>query len=235
MITWLTQTPPEEDEKEIHMVRSNIIALLALPFFIIYAIAGESITPSAQSFHWTFESGKVPQSWRIAETNSTNKIAQWDVIEDKTTGNHWFAIINSLNKRSTYNLSIFEEARFKDVRIQVVVKAETGVEDQGGGPIWRALDENNYYIARWNPLEDNFCVYYVKDSKRKQLASLDIKLDPKKPHTLFISMVGTTINAMVDDHLLTLEDNTFTKAGKIGLWSKADAATWFDDLLVEPK
>ncbi|MBZ0255926.1 hypothetical protein K8I31_07680 [bacterium] len=217
------------------MVRSSIIALLVLPFLFINANASESITPSAQSFHWTFESGKVPQSWRIAETNSTKTLAQWNVVEDKADGNHWFAITKTENKKRTYNLAIFEEAKFKDVRIQVVVKAETGVEDQGGGPIWRAIDENNYYVARWNPLEDNFRVYYVKDSVRKQLASLVVKLDPKKPHIIFISMVGTTINAMVDDHLLTLEDNTFTKAGKIGLWTKADAATWFDDLLAEPK
>lgn len=217
------------------MVRSSIFALLVLPFLFIYANASENIMSSPQSFHWTFESGKVPQSWRIAETNSTDTQAQWGVVEDKADGNHWFAITKTENKRSTYNLAIFEEAKFKDVRIQVIVKAGTGIEDQGGGPIWRAIDENNYYIARWNPLEDNFRVYYVKDSVRKQLDSLDVKLDHKKPHIIFISMVGTTINAMVDDHLLTLEDDTFAKAGKIGLWSKADAATWFDDLLAEPK
>ncbi len=66
---------------------------------------------------------------------------------------------------------------YGDVEVKVMVKAVAGVEDQGGGPIWRAKDADNYYICRWNPLENNFRVYFVKDGRRKQLGTADVKTD----------------------------------------------------------
>ncbi len=59
---------------------------------------------------------------------------------------------------STFNLAWTDGARFQNGTIEVKVKARTGREDQGGGPIWRVQDKDNYYVARWNPLEDNFRV-----------------------------------------------------------------------------
>ena len=100
--------------------------------------------------------------------------------------------------------------------------------------IWRAKDADNYYIARWNPLEKNFRVYYVKDGQRKQLASVDIKTDPSKWHEIEIEHVGNKIVAEFDDKkVIEIEDSTFTEGGMVGLWTKADAATAFDDFEVE--
>jgi hypothetical protein len=110
----------------------------------------------------------------------------------------------------------------------------TGKEDQGGGPIWRAKDADNYYIARWNPLEKNFRVYYVKDGRRKQLASADIETDSGKWHEIEIKHVGNKIVAEFDDEkVIEIEDSTFAEGGMVGLWTKADAATAFDDFEVE--
>jgi hypothetical protein len=115
-----------------------------------------------------------------------------------------------------------------------MVKAMTGDEDQGGGPIWRAKDADNYYIARWNPLEDNFRIYFVKGGRRIQLASADIKADPKKWHEIEIKHVGNHIIAKFDKKkILKLDDDTFGEAGKVGLWTKADAATAFDNFKAE--
>jgi hypothetical protein len=109
-----------------------------------------------------------------------------------------------------------------------------GKEDQGGGPIWRAKDADNYYIARWNPLEKNFRVYFVKDGRRKRLASADIDVDPGKWHEIEIEHVGNKIVAEFDDKkLIEIKDSTFTEAGMVGLWTKADAATAFDDFEIE--
>ncbi|MFP6647760.1 MAG: hypothetical protein VCF24_29995 [Candidatus Latescibacterota bacterium] len=136
------------------------------------------------------------------------------------------------NRGGTYNLLIAKDTSYRDLEIEVMVKAGTGNEDQGGAPIWRAADADNYYAVRWNPLEDNFRVYFVKDGRRGQIASAEFKADPGTWHE--IEHEGHRIEASMDGKkLIQVSDSTFTEAGMVGLWSKADAATAFDDLEVE--
>lgn len=119
--------------------------------------------------------------------------------------------------------------------ISVRVKAVSGKQDQGGGPIWRARGKDDYYIARWNPLEDNFRVYFVKNGRRKQLGSANVDAPPDQWHTIRIVMMGQKIEAYLNGKkLITVEDSSFAEAGMVGLWTKADAATSFDDLSVKP-
>jgi hypothetical protein len=134
------------------------------------------------------------------------------------------------NSGETFNV-LLSDASFKDPSILVKLHADSGKEDQGGGVVWRAKDAHNYYIARWNPLEDNFRVYYVKDGKRTQIGSADVKADPKEWHRIRVDHAGSHIVASFDGKtVVTVDDSTFTDAGQIGLWTKADASTWFDDL-----
>ncbi len=108
--------------------------------------------------------------------------------------------------------------------------------DQGGGPIWRVKDQNNYYIARWNPLENNFRVYYVKDGKRVQLDSADVDVSASEWHTIRIEHNGDQITGFLDGkELLEVTDSAFPEGGGVGLWTKADAASFFDDLVIERK
>lgn len=180
--------------------------------------------------------GVVPTGWRVAETASAGKPAKWAVIEGGSAeGNpQAIAITENSNRGRTYNLLIANGTEFKDLEVEVMVKAMTGKQDQGGGPIWRAKDADNYYIARWNPLEDNFRIYFVKGGRRTQLASADIEADPKKWHEIEIKHVGNHIIAEFDKKkILELDDDTFGEAGMVGLWTKADAATAFDDFEAE--
>ena len=112
------------------------------------------------------------------------------------------------------------------------MRAVAGEVDRGGGVVWRAKDAKNYYIARYNPLEDNFRVYKVVDGKRTMFKSAKTPGD-EKWHTLRVTMVGSKITCYLDGqkHLET-EDATFPLAGRIGLWSKADAQSYFDELIV---
>ncbi len=108
--------------------------------------------------------------------------------------------------------------------------AVEGVDDQGGGVVWRARDGRNYYIARFNPLEDNFRVYHVVNGVRTQLQSADVKRTPGW-HALRVRHVGDHISCELDGkELLDVKDRTFSEAGMIGLWSKADARSRFDEL-----
>ena len=216
------------------------LTLFALSFYSNPGLTSWADDEDEEELKVDFEDtavGMVPEGCRIAETAGQGHLATWKVIEMEgaPSGKKVFAITETQNSGHTFNLAIAEGAdEYKDLEIEVKVKAMTGEEDQGGGPIWRVQDENNYYIARWNPLEDNFRVYYVKEGRRKQLGSAKVKADPSKWHEIEIEMEGNKIKAEFDDKLLIeVEDDTFTEAGKFGLWTKADAASAFDDLEVE--
>ena len=190
---------------------------------------------------WNFNAdmpGKIAFGFHIAETKGKGKIGVWQVMEDKAgpSPSNVLALTSTENRGSTYNLAIAKDTSHKNLDVSVKVKAVSGKEDQGGGPIWRTKDADNYYIARWNPLEDNFRVYFVKDGKRKQLSSANVELPSDQWHTIRIVMMGQKIDAYLNGKkLITVEDSTFADAGMVGLWTKADAATSFDDLSVKPR
>lgn len=124
---------------------------------------------------------------------------------------------------------------YKDLDLSIMIKAVGGEEDQGGGPIWRCRDQNNYYICRFNPLENNFRVYYVKDSNRQQLASANIELQAGKRYHVRVTMRGSHIVCYLDGkELLNVNDETIATAWFVGVWTKADATTSFDDMIIQP-
>ncbi len=136
------------------------------------------------------------------------------------------------NENRVFNVALVEGTNYKDLDLSVRLKAIAGKNDQGGGLVWRAKDTHNYYIARYNPLEDNLRVYKVENGKRTQLDHADVPGN-REWHTLRITMSGREILGNLDGKkFLVAEDSTFPDAGKIGLWSKSDAQSYFDDLTV---
>jgi hypothetical protein len=132
-----------------------------------------------------------------------------------------------------YNVLLVKGLQMTDGLIQVRGLATSGKLDQGGGVVWRARDARNYYIARYNPLEDNLRLYTVKKGRRKQLASARIKLRRHQWFTLYVTMKGDHIRVHIaGTKLLDIHDKTFTGPGRIGLWTKADARSHFTDLRV---
>jgi len=174
---------------------------------------------------WDFESnapGKIASGF-------TGEVGRWEVAIDGT--NHVLAQ-RAESENRIFNLVLLDGASYKDLDISVRLKAVAGKNDQGGGLVWRAKDKDNYYVARYNPLEDNLRVYKVEGGKRTQLDHADVPGN-KDWHTLRITMVGREILGYLDGKkFLVAEDSTFPDAGKIGLWSKADAQSYFDDLTV---
>lgn len=81
------------------------------------------------------------------------------------------------NDDDTFSVVLIDGTHFKDVDLSARLKAVAGELDQGGGVVWRAKDKSNYYIARYNPLEDNFRVYKVEAGKRTKFASAKIPGD----------------------------------------------------------
>ena len=214
----------------------TVLMMVALTYGAFHdSFAGQGVHEN----QWTFDdvqTGKLPEYWKAEGTNQHGPVAKWTVREDASAPSKPNVLALTDTKEGwdgTFNLLWMDRMRFKDGVMEVKVNAETGREDQGGGPIWRVQDKDNYYIARWNPLEDNFRVYYVKDGNRKMLKSARIKADPSKWHIIRIEHRGIEIKCYFDGEALkTVRDKTFPDAGGVGLWTKADAATVFDDLVV---
>jgi len=195
---------------------------------------------SADAGRWQFDNdppGRVPENWRIAQTNPTESLAAWAVMADTSAPSapNVMALTKSANYDGTFNLAIAGGTSYGDLDLTVRAKAVSGEEDQGGGPIWRCRDENNYYICRFNPLESNFRVYVVREGKRKQLDSATVKLEAGRWYTLRVTMIGDQVTCWLDgEQMLEATDDTIPGGGMIGLWTKADAVTSFDNLEVEP-
>lgn len=187
---------------------------------------------------WHFDddsTGKVASGWSVRETGPTKRLATWKVVADATAPSkpNVLALTETENRSGTFNLAVAEQTSFQDVDLTVMVKAVSGEDDQGGGPIWRCTDQNNYYVCRFNPLESNYRVYKVVEGKREQLATAKIETVPERWYAVRVTMVGDRINCYLDGKkLLEAKDGTFADAGMVGLWTKADAATSFDDLTV---
>jgi hypothetical protein len=174
---------------------------------------------------WDFEKD---EPGRIARGFS-GEVGQWEVATD---GANHVLFQKAKNEDATFNVALVQGTRYRDIDLSVKLRAVAGEVDRGGGGVWRAKDKKNYYISRYNPLEDNFRVYKVEGGKRTMFKSAKIPGDDKW-HTLRVTMVGAKITCYFDGQKqLEAEDATFPEAGMIGLWSKADAQTYFDDLTV---
>lgn len=198
--------------------RTSLVALICALAMPLYVYAADETKRT-----WTFDddaSGQIARGF-------TNEVGQWSVVaSDKGK-----ALAQSAkNPNAVFNITLISDTSAKDVDLSVRMKAVAGETDQGGGLVWRAKDARNYYLARYNPLEDNYRLYRVVDGKRTLILNADIAHSDGW-HTLRVTMTGDQIACSYDGKkYLESKDATFPAAGKIGLWSKADAQSQFDDL-----
>jgi hypothetical protein len=112
----------------------------------------------------------------------------------------------------------------------VKFKSVSGKEDQAGGVIWRCQDADNYYIARANALEDNVTIYHTIKGNRTSFKNIDTKVAPGVWHTLRVEFKGNKFAVIFDGKkVIEATDDSFAEAGKVGVWTKADSVTLFDD------
>jgi hypothetical protein len=182
--------------------------------------------------------GKLPEGWK-AEKTGKGEGSVWKVVADKTapSGKGYVLAQTAAGPGPLFNLCVETTTDYKDVDVSVAFKAVEGKKDQGGGIVWRYQDANNYYVARMNPLEDNYRLYKVVSGERKQLKTQeDLKVPTGTWHALRITMTGDRIACYLDGKkYLEATDDTFARAGKVGLWTKADAQTYFDNLKIGGK
>ena len=144
-----------------------------------------------------------------------------------------------------FPLAVYDGASVKDGTIGVRFKTISGQTDQAAGLIWRYRDPDNYYVVRANALEDNVVLYKVEKGERIALAPRNTPSStygvkhavPKQTwNDLTVTFQGNLFTVgMGGKQLFQVEDSTFGNAGKVGLWTKADSVTQFDDFTIQQK
>lgn len=230
------------------MKNNKRVYSLAILIILLIPALSLSADGSTASYNNTFDTskhGQLPDGWVVAETLSggwfsssePGKLANWVVMQDANapSGKNILAIKKINNSTgSVFNIIHTNKVKFENGEIIVKIRANSGIIDQGGGPIWRVKDKNNYYVARYNPLEENFRIYYVKDGNRIQLQSAgNIGIKKGEWFTIKIEHKADHIVGWLNGkRLLDVKDGTHKVAGGVGLWTKADAISAFDDFSV---
>jgi hypothetical protein len=172
------------------------------------------------------EVGKLPPHWTGTKTGKGE--SRWAVVADDSAPSKPNVLKQS--GEATYPVCIKEDTSIKDGFVEVKFKPVSGNEDRAGGIIWRCQDADNYYIARANALEDNVTIYHTIQGHRTEKRRTDMKVTSNQWHTLRVDFVGSHFTVSLDGKkAIEWDDETFKDAGKIGLWTKADSVTLFDD------
>lgn len=179
--------------------------------------------------------GGAPEGFAFGRTG-TGPEGVWVVqtVEGAPSGTKVAAQISTDDTDRRFPVAVWTLGSWTNVAVSVRLKAIAGEVDQAGGLVVRYTDANHYYVARVNALEGNCRFYYVKDGERRQLGSTNVDLRAGTWYTLKVQAKGTKFVVWFDGkEVLQLEDRTFTSAGAVGLWTKSDSVTQFDDLTIE--
>jgi hypothetical protein len=175
-----------------------------------------------------FKTGATPPGWTATQTGTGS--AKWFVEKDDSAPSKPNVLKQS--GEATFPVCIKNDTNIKDGFVEVKFKPISGKEDQAGGVIWRAKDSNNYYIARANALEDNVTIYHTIDGKRVAFKSINTKVTSGVWHTLRVDFKGNKFTVTFDgNRVIEATDESFANAGKVGVWTKADSVTEFDNFI----
>ena len=172
------------------------------------------------------QTGAPPPGWTATKTGSGQ--AKWTIEKDDTAPSKSNVLKQS--GQATYPVCIKDDTSLKDGFIEVKFKPVSGKEDQAGGLIWRAKDSNNYYVARANALEDNVAIYDTVNGRRTERKRTNMKVASNQWHALRVDFQDKHFTVTLDGKkAIEWDDDKFKDAGKVGVWTKADSVTLFDD------
>jgi hypothetical protein len=179
--------------------------------------------------------GTTPEGWTATLTGKGDP--KWTIESDETAPSKSKVLKQS--GRATFPLILKNDTNIKDGFVEVKFKAITGSQDRAAGVVWRARDANNYYVVRANALEDNFVLYKTVNGVRSALDiigrkggyGVSVPVPAHTWHSLRIDFKAARFSASFNGkQLFEVDDATFTDAGKVGLWTKADSVTLFDQM-----
>jgi hypothetical protein len=203
---------------------------------VITGLAADRVIADTANFDNT-KPGELPAGW-VAKIAGPGE-PKWTVQKDDTAPSRPNVLKQSgWTPRPSFSLCIKTNSSLKDGFVEVKFKPVSGTNDQAAGLVWRYRDAENYYVARANALEDNVVLYKVEKGKR---TALDIvgraggygvkeRVSAQQWSTLRVNFAGLRFTVLLNGkELYAVEDTTFPEAGAVGLWTKADSVTLFDD------
>jgi len=217
-------------------MQADIRAWMALAAL---ALAGAALAQGAGSRTWDFQGDPVngpPAGFSFGRTGG-GKPGRWVVRVDPSApaGDHVLAQVDTDDTDNRFPVAVADAPVFKDLRLEVRCKQVSGKTDQACGLVFRYQDENDYYVARANALEDNVNLYHVVKGRRRQIKGWSGKVAPNVWHALAIEARGDRLRVFWEDEpIIDAKDDTFGDAGRVGLWTKADSVTHFDALSATP-
>jgi hypothetical protein len=195
------------------------------------AMLASFVSTSALAQGVNFDSdpvGALPAGWTCGVTGSGKP--HWAVAADPGAPSKSNVLMQSGS--GTFPWCVRSGTAVTDGFVEVKFKPISGREDQAGGVVWRWKDGDNYYVARANALEGNVSLYYTEGGKRKTLKYVDAPVARGVWHTLRVEFAGTRIAVGLDGRrAIEFEDKHITGAGSVGVWTKADSVTAFDDFV----
>jgi len=209
--------------------------LVAIGMTLLVIVAAEA----QQGRIWDFDMSQVdeaPNGFSFARTGS-GRVGRWVVRAEKDapSGTHVLAQLDNDATDFRFPIAVANEPRLRDLRLSVRCKPVSGTVDQACGLVVRYQDENHYYLTRANALEQNVRFYKVVNGNRQQLASRNASVTSGVWHELRVDAQSDHFTVFWDgQQVLNVRDQTFSAAGNVGVWTKADSVTYFDDLRVEP-
>jgi hypothetical protein len=210
-----------------------LVALLALGFLAQAKDAG-----ATEGITLDFDAsavGALPTGLSSAVTGGGGPVS-WVVVEDPTAPSGGKVLAQTSTDKTSFRfpLCIYDGFTALDVTVSVRFKPVSGTVDQAAGLVARYRDKDNYYVVRANALENNARLYKVERGKRKQFAGASVKVSSGEWQTLALEVKDTHFRVLFNDALIfEADDATFKNPGKVGLWTKADSVTYFDDLRVK--
>lgn len=170
--------------------------------------------------------GELPAGWLAGNTGSGTP--KW-AVETEATAPSKPNVLKQSGK-GTFPWCVKKDVSLKDGYVEVKFKPVAGNEDQAGGIIWRWQDGENYYITRANALENNVTIYHTVKGSRRSFKNINMKVASNQWHTLRVDFAGNKFKVTFDGKVaIEASDDTFREAGAVGVWTKADSVTLFDD------
>jgi hypothetical protein len=170
--------------------------------------------------------GSPPAGWTAGVTGRGS--SRWTVEADATAPSPPNVLKQS--GRGDFPWCVMKDVSLADGFVEVSFKPLAGDEDQAGGVVWRWKDGDNYYVARANALENNVSLYYTQNGRRNTITYVDAPVQGKRWHVLRVEFSGTRIAVSLDGkRYIDLNDSHIAGPGAVGVWTKADSVTVFDD------
>lgn len=170
--------------------------------------------------------GEPPPGWTATQTGKGR--ARWTVEADASAPSRPNVLKQS--GEASYPLCLKRDTHLQDGFVDVKFKPVGGQEDRAGGLVWRAKDADNYYVARANALEDNVTIYHTLNGRRVAFKNTNTRVTSGKWHTLRVDFEGNHFTVTFDGTtILEATDDSISAPGQVGLWTKADSVTLFDE------